>query len=126
MQVIRIVPNVASEDFAASREFYSALFDLEVSVELDGWYLQLKDGSDPLLNLGLLEPASELTAGRDDAARPAGVVVTVHVDDVDEAYARAVRVGAEIATDLRDEEYGQRRFLVVDPNGLLVNVMSPR
>jgi hypothetical protein len=32
MRVIRIVPNVVSEAFLASREFYSALFDMEVSV----------------------------------------------------------------------------------------------
>jgi hypothetical protein len=33
------------------------------------------------------------------------VVLTIHVDDVDEAY-------------------GHRHFLLVDPNGLVLNVMS--
>jgi hypothetical protein len=27
-------------------------------------------------------------------------------------------------TEIRDEKYGQRHFVAVDPNGLLVNVMS--
>jgi uncharacterized glyoxalase superfamily protein PhnB len=51
-------------------------------------------------------------------------VLTIHVDDVDEAYNRAKRLGAEIAAEIRNEDYGQRHFLVVDPNGLVLNVMS--
>ncbi len=51
-------------------------------------------------------------------------MLTIHVDDVDEAYERAKRLGAEIAAEIRDEEHGQRHFLVVDPNGVLLNVMS--
>lgn len=37
MKVIRIVPNVSSDAFAASRDFYGAMFDLVVSVELNDW-----------------------------------------------------------------------------------------
>jgi uncharacterized glyoxalase superfamily protein PhnB len=66
----------------------------------------------------------ELFAGRPTSGAPSGVVVTIHVDDVDEAYERAQTLGAEIATELRDEAHGQRHFIVVDPNGLLLNVMS--
>jgi predicted enzyme related to lactoylglutathione lyase len=122
--VLRIVPNVASEAFVGSRDFYSELFDLEVSVELDDWYLQLKSVDDPRLNIGFVRPGSELFAGRGPSGTPSGVVLTVHVDDVDEAYDRATRLGAEIAAEIRDEDHGQRHFVVVDPNGLLLNVMS--
>lgn len=124
MRVVRIVPNVASEAFLRSRDFYAGMFDLEVSVELDDWYLQLKSADDPRLNIGFLKPGSELFAGRDPSLAPSGVVLTIHVDDVDEAHDRAMRLGADVAADIRTEEYGQRHFVVVDPNGLLLNVMS--
>ena len=124
MKVIRIVPNLSSAVFAASRDFYAAMFDMEVSVELDDWYLQLRPESAPALNIGFLEPNSDLFAGRGRASGPSGIVLTVHVDDVDEVYSRATRLGAEIAAQIRNEEHGQRHFVVVDPNGLLVNVMS--
>ena len=52
------------------------------------------------------------------------VVLTIQVDDVDEAYKRARCRGAEIPLELRDEDYGQRHFLVIDPNGLVLNVMA--
>jgi predicted enzyme related to lactoylglutathione lyase len=124
MRVIRIVPNLSSEAFVASRDFYAAMFDLVVSVELDDWYLQLMAESDTMLNIGFVKPDHELFAGRTASSGTYGVVLTVHVDDVDEAYKRANKLGAEIAAEIRDEEYGQRHFLVVDPNGLVLNVMS--
>jgi predicted enzyme related to lactoylglutathione lyase len=124
MKVIRIVPNLSSEAFAASRDFYAAMFDLVVSVELDDWYLQLTPESDTRLNIGFVKPEHELFADRTASSGTYGVVLTIHVDDVDEAYKRAKRLGAEIAAEIRNEDYGQRHFLVVDPNGLVLNVMS--
>jgi predicted enzyme related to lactoylglutathione lyase len=124
MKVIRIVPNLASDAFAASRDFYAAMFDLEVSVELEDWYLQLKPPSQPRLNLGFVKPDSDLFAGRNHASGPSGIVLTVHIDNVDEAYERAQRLGAEVLAEIHNEDHGQRHFLMVDPNGLVLNVMS--
>jgi predicted enzyme related to lactoylglutathione lyase len=124
MKVIRIVPNLSSEAFVASRAFYTAMFDLVVSVELDDWYLQLMPESDTRLNIGFVKPDHELFADRTPSPGTYGVVLTIHVDDVDEAYKRAKRLGAEIAAEIRNEDYGQRHFLLVDPNGLVLNVMS--
>ena len=123
MKVIRIVPNLSSEAFVASRAFYTAMFDLVVRVELDDWYLQLMPESDTRLNIGFVKPDHELFADR-TASSGTYVVLTIHVDDVDEAYKRAKRLGAEIAAEMRNEDYGQRHFLLVDPNGLVLNVMS--
>ena len=39
--------------------------------------------------------------------------------------APAAALGAEIAQELRDEEFGQRHFMAVEPNGLLVDVYEP-
>jgi predicted enzyme related to lactoylglutathione lyase len=124
MKVIRIVPNLSSEAFVASRDFYEAMFDLVVSVELDDWYMQLMAESDPSLNIGFVKPGHELFAGRASSPRSYGVVLTIHVDDVDVAYERAQQRGAEIVAEIRNEDYGQRHFLMVDPNGLVLNVMS--
>jgi uncharacterized glyoxalase superfamily protein PhnB len=37
-----------------------------------------------------------------------------------------VASGAENVRDLRDEEWGVRRFFVRDPNGRVVNVLTHR
>ena len=48
------------------------------------------------------------------------------VADVDAVHARAVEMGFEIAYSLRDEEWGVRRFMLREPSGTLVNVVSHR
>ena len=44
----------------------------------------------------------------------------------DAVHAALVAQGAEIVHSLRDETWGVRRFLVRDPNGRVVNVLSHR
>ena len=43
----------------------------------------------------------------------------VHVDDIDQHYARAKQAGAEIVIELRDTEYGSREYSARDPEGNL-------
>jgi len=66
-------------------------------------------------------------------ARMAGVLYLLSVltatftelfAEVDEVHARAMERGLRIVYPLTDEPWGIRRFLVVDPNGVIVNVSS--
>ena len=50
--------------------------------------------------------------------------ITVEVDDVDAIHAKALERDFEIAYPLRDEEWGVRRFMLRDPSGTIVNVLS--
>ena len=43
---------------------------------------------------------------------------------VDAVHAAAVKRGLQIAQGLRDQDFGMRHFMIVDPNGLLVNVLA--
>ena len=61
--------------------------------------------------------------GNDDMAAPG---ISVGVADVDAVHAKAVEQGFEIAYPLRDEEWGVRRFMLREPSGTLVNVVSHR
>jgi len=46
------------------------------------------------------------------------------VDDVDAVHASAVEQGFEIAYPLHNEEWGVRRFMLREPGGTIVNVLS--
>ncbi len=50
--------------------------------------------------------------------------MTIEVESVDEAHAKAVERGLDIVYPLTDEPWGVRRFFVADPNGVIINVMS--
>src|ERR671934_2753788 len=45
------------------------------------------------------------------------VGIYVYVDDVDATFERARAAGVDIRQELEDEEYGDRRFTAVDPEG---------
>jgi hypothetical protein len=57
-----------------------------------------------------------------DATGPVNPVLTVKVDDVEEAYASAQRLGYEIVHPLTTEPWGIRRFFVRLPGGGALNI----
>ena len=69
-------------------------------------------------------PSAQVTIiGNDDMAAPG---ISVEVSDVDAVHAKAVELGFEIAYPPRDEEWGVRRFMLREPSGTVVNVLSHR
>jgi uncharacterized glyoxalase superfamily protein PhnB len=50
--------------------------------------------------------------------------LSIEVENVDEAHARAVERRLKIVYPLTDEPWGVRRFFVSDPNGVVINVLS--
>jgi catechol 2,3-dioxygenase-like lactoylglutathione lyase family enzyme len=118
-----LFPDIASARLPESRDFYARLLGLEVAFDSD-WYVLLRDPRRPRLQLAFVADRHEtVPAAFHGPAR--GLLVTAEVDDVDAVRARAREMGAEIAQELRDEEFGQRHFMAVDPNGLLVDVYTP-
>jgi catechol 2,3-dioxygenase-like lactoylglutathione lyase family enzyme len=114
MRVRRIVPDLAAERVAESRDFYAELFGLEVVMDLD-WIVTLRAPGTEIAQLSLI--TQDATA----VVRPN---LTIEVEDVDVVHAAALKRGAEIAHPLTDEPWGVRRFFVRDPGGAFINVMG--
>lgn len=51
-------------------------------------------------------------------------MISFEVADATAVHERAVLLGVTIAQELRDEQFGQRHFMAVDPDGLLVDVVE--
>lgn len=47
------------------------------------------------------------------------------MDDVDAEYERLKNAGTDIVSDIRDEAFGQRHFIVAGPTGILVDIIKP-
>ncbi len=58
----------------------------------------------------------------EDATGSENPVLTVKVDDVEEAYTSALRLGYEIVHPLTTEPWGIRRFFVRAPGGTVLNI----
>jgi uncharacterized glyoxalase superfamily protein PhnB len=62
-------------------------------------------------------PGPEIFDGR-------GMILTLQVDDARALHARIEAAGAPITHALTDAPWGQRRFVVTDPSGIVVDVVQ--
>jgi uncharacterized glyoxalase superfamily protein PhnB len=108
------VPNIRSDRPDETRNFFVELLGFEVAMDL-GWVVTVASPANPSAQVTIV--------GNDDPAAPG---ISVEVDDVDAVHATAVERGLEIAYSLRDEEWGVRRFMLREPSGTIVNVLSHR
>ena len=114
MGVRRIVPNLFDRDPVTTREFYAAVFELDLAMDM-GWIATLMSPDNPSAQVSVFEHGAE--AG----TKP---FVSIEVTDVDAVHARAVELGFEVVYPLRDEDWSVRRFMLRDPAGRVVNVLS--
>ena len=114
MTISRAVPNIKTERPAETRDFFVDLLGFEVAMDL-GWVMTLASPTNPSAQVTIIS--------NDDMSAPG---ISVGVDDVDAVHARAVEQGFEIVYPLRDEEWGVRRFMLREPSGTVVNVVSHR
>jgi uncharacterized glyoxalase superfamily protein PhnB len=112
--VRRVVPNLFEDDPAAAREFYTGLFGFDIAMDM-GWIATLASRENRGAQISIFERDAE--PGRDP-------FVSIEVDDVDAVHARALALGNDVIYELRDEDWGVRRFMLRDPGGRVVNVLS--
>jgi catechol 2,3-dioxygenase-like lactoylglutathione lyase family enzyme len=110
----RAMPNIKSDRPAETRAFFVDLLGFEVAMDL-GWIVTVVSPANSSAQVSIIS--------NDDPAAPG---ISVEVGDVDAVHARAVKMGLEIAYSLRDEDWGVRRFMLREPSGTLVNVVSHR
>ncbi len=115
MNIRRVVPNLASENPAETRDFYLDLLGFQVVMDM-GWIVTVASPSNPTAQISF---AGDGIRSCSDAP-----VITIEVSDVDTVHATARARGLDIVLSLRDEEWGVRRFFVRDPDGRVINVMS--
>ena len=120
---MRILTNICSDNLPQSKDFYVELLGFIVKYNSD-WYVQLCSPKDSEIEYGIIQRCHELVPKEYQNA-PTGMYVTFVVEDVDVIYKKAKEMNIPIVQEPRNEFYGQRRFLVKDPNGCLVDICSP-
>ena len=118
----RLLINICSGNLNASKNFYTKLFDFTVGYDSD-WFVHLIS-KDKKLELGIVDRTHE-TVPEEYQGAPNGFYVTFVVDNADELFKIAETEGFEIVEKPSDTFYGQRRLLLKDPDGTLVDISSP-
>lgn len=119
----RCFTNVLSSDVAATASFYEHLLGMTRHFDSD-WFVILTHPDIDGLEFGILQRDHAIVPP-DVRAAPAGVIVTFVVADCDEVHRRAVAAGATVIEPPADMPYGQRRMLLRDPDGTVLDVSAP-
>ncbi len=118
----RMMTNICSDNLAESKVFYTKLFDFNINYDSD-WFVSLIS-KDKQLELGIIQRTNEIVPDGFQN-NPQGFYMSLVVDNADEVFAIAKMEGFEILSEPTDTFYGQRRLLLKDPNGALIDVSSP-
>ncbi len=124
--VNRMMVVIAAENFSENRkaaiDFYVRLFNVKVLYDSD-WFINLKDQKDRW-EIGIIDAKNTVTP-QDARHRPQGFYLTLVVDDVDNVHQTAQKAKLDILELPTDTAYGQRRMLLRDPNGAVIDVSTP-
>ncbi|WP_138760795.1 VOC family protein [Modestobacter altitudinis] len=114
MRVTRITADLGVADIAEAKGFYAGYLGLSTEEFHLGWVARYTDP----------ETGAHVQLVTRDATAAENPVISVHVDDLEGAYAEAQRLGYEIVHPLTTEAWGVRRFFVRAPDGNVVNVVA--
>lgn len=123
MKVSSYYPVIMTGDVAGTAAFYQRHFGF-VALFSSDWYVHLQLHGDAAVNLAVLDGQHD-TIPATGRGRAAGLLLNFEVDDVDGVHERLAAAGLPILRSLRDEDFGQRHFITADPNGVLIDIITP-
>ncbi|PLT48065.1 Glyoxalase/Bleomycin resistance protein/dioxygenase domain [Paenibacillus pasadenensis] len=124
MKASSFYPVLLTEQVRSTASFYEEHFGFQNVFEAD-WYVSLKlSGEKGSYELAILD-ATHPTIPESCRTRTNGLILNFEVEDVDAEYDRLIREARlPLALEIRSEEFGQRHFMTVDPNGVLIDVIT--
>ncbi|WP_110953811.1 VOC family protein [Anaerosinus massiliensis] len=116
MKIKRIDTTFSTEKLQESKEFYMNNFGFQLAYESD-WYVELVT---PKKDAGISFTLPQREEGEFFSGR--GLILSFEVDHVESEYKRLQDNGVLIYQDLQDKPWGERSFVVDDPNGVHVYI----
>ncbi len=114
-----------TDKFEETVAFYEQGLGLEA---IGGWDRGVDDrGSYFALTSGTIEIMATPQAGsvqHADLRPPQGITIGVEIDDVEAWYRRAVDSQLPLHLDIKNFEWGERGFSIVDPNGVVLFIFQ--
>ena len=121
MELVASYPVVITDELQRCRDFYARWFGFEPVFEAS-WFVLLKGGA--MVTLAFMHSDHPSSPPRPAVYRGDGAFITFQVADAEGEYERLIEAGVKCTLALTDEPWGQRRFGVVDPAGMWVDVVE--
>ncbi len=124
MRLSSFYPVIGTARVAETCDFYVMHFGFTITFDAD-WYVSLRLPDPPHYELAILDYTHPTVPAA--FRKPVqGLILNFEVADVDAEYRRLVEQNhLPVHLDIRDEAFGQRHFIVADPNGVLIDMITP-
>ena len=122
MRLVTGYPIFITNKLTECRSFYERL-GFSVVFEAS-WFLFLSSGGDAPFSLAFMSPEHPSSPPDPRAFAGDGSFLTLQVEDASASHDELKKKGFKIEYPLRDEPWGQRRFGIVDPAGIWVDVVE--
>lgn len=114
---------IITEKLQETKKFYTDTLGFGVTFEND-FYL-LMHTADKSSEISFLKPNHpSQNALFQPEFNGKGVYLTIEVENVDEVYRKLKSKGVKPAFEIRDEEWGDRHFAIIDPNGVGIDIVT--
>jgi uncharacterized glyoxalase superfamily protein PhnB len=122
MKLQKLFPITITDKITECRDFYTKVFSFEVVFEAE-WYIHMRheSGTELAVMLPNLENQPSIIHKQYFGE---GVIYSFEVEDARKEYERIKKLGADICFDLKDEEWGQRHFMLKDPSGMVIDIVQ--
>lgn len=116
MQISSSAVSLTVDDVPASSKFLATHFGFTERMSADGFASLGRD--DGAMDVIFLRRGIEVLPEELRDRRASGTIVAFVVDDLDAEHERLRAEGVPITLPLREEPWGERLFMVTDPNGV--------
>lgn len=120
---MKLNAGIITKKLKETKEFYTSKLGFTVVFENEFYLLlQTPGGSDQLSFLLPQHPSQRPIFQSPFGGK--GAYLTIEVENVDAVYKQIKALNVPIEIELRNEEWGDRHFAIVDPNGIGIDIVT--
>lgn len=123
-RLVSAYPLITTPHVAACRDFHVRHFGFDVAFEATWFVLLTRPADEGVVSLAFMTPDHPSRPPGPETFSGQGLLLTLQTDDAAAEAARLQAAGVEIVHPLTQEPWGQLRFQVRDPSGLVLDVVE--
>jgi uncharacterized glyoxalase superfamily protein PhnB len=123
-RMLSAYPLVTTAHMRACRDFYMRHFSFDVVFEASWFVLLSRAAEEGTVSLAFMTPDHPSRPPGPETFSGQGLLLTLQTDDAAAEAARLQAAGVELAYPLTREPWGQSRFQVRDPAGLVLDIVE--
>jgi catechol 2,3-dioxygenase-like lactoylglutathione lyase family enzyme len=123
MEMKGFYPLLLVRDVEATARFYETHLGYRRVFDSD-WYVHMRSNAREHIELAVIAHDHE-TIPEQGRQVTSGLLLSFEVEDAAAEHDRLAAAGVPVVQPLRDEVFGQRHFIAADPNGVLLDIITP-